>query len=104
MRHIVTIEWHHVRDDICGPRRVPRLAPHKLEVLGESELLLDLVMSALDEHVGEVGALVDVSHGGGVAEGVDGPGVSGEGGWSEVVNNPSMAFNHLTVVNRSQSI
>ena len=74
---VVRVEWHHVGQHVGGGVVVPVLTPLELQVLGLGQPLLDRVVGPLDQHVVKADPLEEVGHGGGHAEGVDGPAVVG---------------------------
>ena len=95
MRHIVRVKGHQMTQHVRVPRRVPRLAPLKLERLQLGQMFLNDVMGPLDQHPVEIVEFEHVSHRGRHAEWVDGPAVFGDDIWTEVVFYPFVSFDEL---------
>jgi hypothetical protein len=61
---------------IGGSVMIPMLSPHKFKTLFFGQMLLDRVVSPLDQHVVKTSSLQEVRHCRGQAKGINGPAIA----------------------------
>lgn len=73
MGDVIDVEGHEVAEDIGVIASVPLLYPAELQALAAGKVLLDMVVTSLDDHELQTRVMQEVGHSGGVAKRINGP-------------------------------